>query len=147
MTIKKSDWDDFWYNSEQIYPPETKHNYNELVDHLVSTMTIHSTKDEQEWTDNLEPPFDTEAYANYRELVNKEREKIDTNNITESLYRLGYQIDNILSKIISQLDTIIEDNSVGENDNEEMEITVDPLTHKVTYNAKTNEYKVVRKED
>ena len=122
-------------------------NYNELVDHLVSNMTIHSTKDSKEWTDNLEPPFDTQAYRNYKELVNKKREEIDGDNITETIMKLGFKVDQLLSKIISQLDTIIEDDSVGENDNEEAEITVDPLTHKVTYNAKTNEYKVVRRED
>ena len=122
-------------------------NYNELVDHLVSNMTIHSTKDSKEWTDNLEPPFDTEAYRNYKELVNKKSEEIDGDNITETIMKLGFKVDQLLSKIISQLDTIIKDDSVGENDNEEAEITVDPLTHKVTYNAKTNEYKVVRRED
>ena len=122
-------------------------NYNELVDHLVSNMTIHSTKDSKEWTDNLEPPFDTQAYRNYKELVNKKREEIDGDNITETIMKLGFKVDQLLSKIISQLDTIIEDDSVGENDNEEAEITVDPLTHKVTYNAKTNEYKVVRRDD
>ena len=119
MTNEKKDWEDFWYNSDPIYPPKTKHervtfpsesnpNYNELVDHLVSTMTIHSTKDEQEWTDNLEPPFDTEAYANYRELVNKEREKIDTSNLTETIMQLGFQIDQKLQGIIDKLDVILE---------------------------------------
>ena len=44
-------------------------NYNELVDYQVSNMTIHSTKDSKESTDNLEAPFDTEAYANYKEQV------------------------------------------------------------------------------
>ena len=122
-------------------------NYNELVDHLVSNMTIHSTKDSKEWTDNLEPPFDTQAYRNYKELVNKKREEIDGDNITETIMKLGFKVDQLLSKIISQLDTIIEDDSGGENDNEEAEITVDPLTHKVTYNRETNEYKVVKRED
>ena len=74
-------------------------NYNELVDHQVQSMNKSSA------------PFDTQAYRNYKELVDKEREKIDTNNITESLYRLGYQIDTLLSKIISQLDAIIEENN------------------------------------
>ena len=107
MTIKKKDWDDFWYNSEQIYPTETKHNYNELVDYQV-----HSMNRFESLSDTMnEAPFDTEAYRNYKALVDKEREKIDTNNITESLYRLGYQIDTLLSKIISQLDTIIEENN------------------------------------
>ena len=79
-------------------------NYNELVDHQVQSMNKSSA------------PFDTDAYRNYKELVDKEREKIDTNNITESLYRLGYKIDTLLSKIISQLDTIIKEDSEGEND-------------------------------
>ena len=73
--------------------------YNELVDYQVQSMN------------KSEAPFDTQAYRNYKALVDKEREKIDTNNITESLYRLGYQIDTLLSKIISQLDTIIEENN------------------------------------
>ena len=85
-------------------------NYNELVDHLVSNMTIHSTKDSKEWTDNLEPPFDTQAYRNYKELVNKKREEIDGDNITETIMKLGFKVDQLLRKIISQLDTIIEDN-------------------------------------
>ena len=96
-------------------------NYNELVDHLVSNMTIHSTKDDKEWTDNIDPPeymqtgdinapFDTQAYDNYKELVNKKREEIDGDNITETIMKLGFKVDQLLSKIISQLDTIIEDN-------------------------------------
>ena len=127
-TNDKKDWEDFWYNSEDIYPKETKHNYNELIDHLVSNMTIHSTKDDKEWTDNIDPPvgintaieyhstgdinapFDTQAYRNYKELVNKKREEIDGDNITETIMKLGFKVDQLLSKIISQLDTIIEDN-------------------------------------
>ena len=72
--------------------------YNELVDHLVTTMKPQS-----------DPTFDTEAYANYKALVNKEKEKIDPNNLTESIYKLGFRIDTLLSKLISQLDTIIEE--------------------------------------
>ena len=87
-------------------------NYNELVDHLVSNMTIHSTKDSKEWTDNLEPPFDTQAYRNYKELVNKKREEIDGDNITETIMKLGFKVDQLLSKIISQLDTLLEEDKV-----------------------------------
>ena len=71
--------------------------YNELVDHLVTTMQSQS-----------DPQFDTEAYRNYKSLVDKEREKIDTDNITESIYKLGFKIDTLLSKIISQLDTVLD---------------------------------------
>ena len=74
--------------------------YNELTDHLVNNMT------------KSEAPFDTEAYRNYKELVNKEKEQIDPNNLTEHIYKLGFRIDTLLSKIISQLDTLIEEDKV-----------------------------------
>ena len=109
--------------------------YNELTDYLVNNMT------------KSEAPFDTQAYSNYKELVNKEKEQIDPNNLTEHIYKLGYRIDTLLAKLIGQLDTIIESELEEENDNVEEEITVDPLTHKVTYNKKTNVYNVVKRED
>ena len=87
-----------------FYNNKTMNNYNELVDYQVQSMN------------KSQAPFDTQAYKNYKALVDKEREKIDVNNITESLYRLGYQIDTLLSKIISQLDTIIKEDSEGGND-------------------------------
>ena len=122
-------------------------NYNELVDHQVQSMNKSTA------------PFDTQAYANYKALVDKEKEQIDTNNITEAIYKLGYQIDTLLSKIISQLDALIKEDFNPNNvtcsiddkevdcDTWEEEITVDPLTHKVTYNRETNEYKVVQREE
>ena len=61
--------------------------------------------------ESKEPPFDTEAYANYKQLVDKEREQIDPNNLTESLYKLGYRIDTLLTKLIRQLDVILEEES------------------------------------
>ena len=106
--------------------------YNELIDHLVTTMKPQS-----------QAPFDTEAYRNYKQLVDKEKEQIDPDNLTEYIYKLGFKIDTLLSKLIGQLDTIIEE----ENDNKEKEITVDPLTHKITYNSETNVYNVVKRED
>ena len=43
---------------------------------------------------------------------------------------------------------ILEDGQLPEESyNKEFEITVDPLTHKVIYNAELNEYKVVKRED
>ena len=71
--------------------------YNELTDHLVNNMT------------KSEAPFDTEAYRNYKQLVDKEKEQIDPDNLTEYIYKLGFKIDTLLSKIISQLDTLIKD--------------------------------------
>ena len=136
-TNEKKDWEDFWYNSEDIYPKETKHNYNELVDHLVSTMTIHSTKDDKEWTDNIDPPvgintaieyhstgdinapFDTQAYDNYQELVNnnyydelyKEYRSMTVEEQITNLNELGKDCINKLDKIIDKLDDILEDKS------------------------------------
>ena len=81
-------------------------NYNELVDFQVQSMN------------KSEAPFDTQAYRNYKELVDKEREKIDPDNLTEYIYKLGFKIDTLLSKIIGQLDTIIEKELEEENDKE-----------------------------
>ena len=65
--------------------------------------------------DKYEAPFDTEAYANYKALVDKEREQIDASNLTEYIYQLGYKIDTVLSKIITQLDTLLEDDFNPDN--------------------------------
>ena len=97
------------YNNSLLHSNEsnnnkTMNNYNELVDYQVQSMN------------KSQAPFDTQAYKNYKALVDKEREKIDPDNLTEYIYKLGYQIDTLLSKIISQLDTIIKEDSEGEND-------------------------------
>ena len=109
--------------------------YNQLVDYQVQSMN------------KSEAPFDTQAYSNYKELVNNEKEQIDPNNLTEHIYKLGYRIDTLLAKLIGQLDEISEGLDEEQNDNVEVEITVDPLTHKVTYNKETNVYNVVKRED
>ena len=78
-------------------------NYAECVDHLVSNMS------------KPDAPFDTDAYANYKALVDKEREKIDPDNLVESIYKIGYRIDTLLSKLIGQLDVILEDDFDPDN--------------------------------
>ena len=100
--------------------------YNKLVDHLVSTMPSNSPTVSQvqpPMTNNERPPFipkkvsttnapfDTQSYQNYKALVDKEREQIDPNNLTESIYKLGYRIDTLLTKLISQLDVILKEES------------------------------------
>ena len=85
--------------------------YNELVDHLVTTMKPPFVpKKVTQSKSNYEEPFDTKAYANYKALVDKEKEEIDPHNLTEHIYKLGFRIDTLLSKIIDQLDTILEEN-------------------------------------
>ena len=72
--------------------------YAKCVDHLVSTMNS-----------NMTPKSSQQSYEEYVQKVNKEREQIDVNNITESIMRLGYQIDSALSKIIDSLDNLTDD--------------------------------------
>ena len=96
------------------------HNYNECVDHLVSTMPQSTTPKMTQTKDDYSAPFDSEAYANYKALVNKEKEKIDPNNLTESIYKLGFRIDTLLSKLISQLDTIIEEEKDNKKSHEKV---------------------------
>ena len=126
---------DFWYNSDPIHPPETNNNYNELVDYQVSTMkdNIYSVPD-----NNARKSFD----ELYEEFSSKSVED-QVNNLKELGRKLVSQIDGIVDK----LNVIIEDIEEEESNNNEYEITVDPLTHKVIYNAELNEYKVVKRED
>jgi len=107
-------------------------NYNELVDHLVSNMTIHSTKDSKEWSDNLEPPFNTEAYRNYMKQTNTERapfipKKVSTKERKsfdelyeqyhamslpkqiENLKQLGRELVERIDRIVDRLDVILEE--------------------------------------
>ena len=122
-------------------------NYASQVDHLVNTMKPQSEESKWYSVHKDDAPFNTEAYANYKAQVNKEKEQIDPNNLTEHIYKLGFKIDTLLAKLIGQLDEISTTLEEDFNDNVEEEITVNPLTHKVTYNKVTNEYKVVERED
>ena len=83
----------------------SNNNYNELVDYQVQSMSrFESLSDTM-----TEPPFDTQAYKNYKELVDKEREQIDPNNLIESIYKFGFKIDQQLQRIIDRLDDILKE--------------------------------------
>jgi len=108
----------------------TNTNYNELIDHLVSTMKPNSpvqdvTNSKKDWDDfwynskESDAPFDTQAYANYKALVDKQREQINKDGLIESLYKLGYKIDTLLGKIISQLDTLIEEDNTKQSNSKD----------------------------
>ena len=85
-------------------------NYNKLVDHLVTTMRPPFVpKKVTQSKSNYEEPFDTEAYGNYKALVDKEKEEIDPHNLTEHIYKLGFRIDQQLQRIIDKLDNILEE--------------------------------------
>ena len=102
-------------------------NYAQLVDYQVSKMKTNERKS-----------FD-QLYEEYSSKSIDDQ----VNNLKELGRKLVSQIDGIVDK----LNVIIEDIEEEESNKNEYEITVDPLTHKVLYNAELNEYKVVRRED
>ena len=55
-----------------------------------------------------QPRFDSEAYANYKKLVEETRAK-QSNNFVEEVTKVGFRLDQALAKIINQLDNIIEE--------------------------------------
>ena len=55
-----------------------------------------------------EPPFDTEAYANYKKLLEETRAK-QSNNFVEEITKVGFRLDQALAKIIDQLDDILDE--------------------------------------
>ena len=100
-------------------------NYAQLVDYQVSKMKTNERKS-----------FD-ELYEEYSSKSIDDQ----VNNLKELGRKLVSQIDGVVDK----LNVIIEDIEEEESNKNEYEITVDPLTHKVIYNAELNEYKVVKR--
>ena len=60
-----------------------------------------------------DPPFDTKAYANYKAQVDKYRQTISNDELSETIYKLGFKLDQTLDQIISRLDYIIGGESDG----------------------------------
>ena len=89
---------------------KTNNNYNELVDHLVSTMPTSSPTDSQQSVKDS-APFNTQAYQNYKAQVDKQREIYSEMSITEQLYDLGYKIDTLCNQLIQVCDKILEETS------------------------------------
>ncbi len=125
-------------------------NYAQSVDHLVNSM--------KQSTDNIYSVPDNNSRKSFDELYEEFSSKsIDdqVNNLKELGRQLVTRIDGIVDKLNDIIEEdnypdngILEDGQLPEqNDNNEFEITVDPLTHKVIYNTELNEYKVVRRED
>ena len=135
VTNSPKDVNDFWYNSDPIHPPETNNNYNELVDYQVSTMK-----------DNIYSVPDNNARKSFDELYEEFSSKSIEDQV-ENLKGLGRKLVSQIDGIVDKLNDIVEEIEEEESNKNEFEITVDPLTHKVLYNAKLNEYKVVRRED
>ena len=79
----------------------TDNNYAQSVDHLVNNMT------------KPDPPFDTKAYANYKAQVDKYRQTISNDELSETIYKLRFKLDQTLDQIISRLDYIIGGESDG----------------------------------
>ena len=62
-----------------------------------------------------EPPFDSEAYANYKKLLEETRAK-QSDNFVEEVTKVGFRLDQALAKIIDQLDNIIDELEKEEED-------------------------------
>ena len=60
-----------------------------------------------------EAPFDTEAYANYKELVNNQVAQSSPNELSAKIMHLGVKLDQQLEQMISRLDYIIGGESDG----------------------------------
>ena len=122
-------------------------NYNELVDYQVSNMK----GDLPDWTNNERPPFVPKTVSSterksFDELY-EEYSSMSLPKQIENLKGLGRKLVSQIDGIVDKLNDIVEEIEEEESNKNEYEITVDPLTHKVLYNAKLNEYKVVRRED
>ena len=63
-----------------------------------------------------EPPFDTEAFENYKQQLKQYQDK-SVPQLVEEITKLGFKLDQALAKIISQLDTVIENEEVEEKEN------------------------------
>ena len=113
-------------------------NYAQSVDHLVNNM--------KQSNDNIYSIPDNNARKSFDELYEEFSSKPveeQVNNLKELGRKLVSQIDGIVDK----LNDIIEGESPEEDDENEFEITVDPLTHKVLYNTELKQYKVVKRYD
>ena len=64
-----------------------------------------------------EPPFDSEAYENYKKLLEETRAK-QSNNFVEEVTKVGFRLDQALAKIIDQLDNIIDELEKEEEEDE-----------------------------
>ena len=120
-------------------------NYNELVDYQVSNMQ----GDLPDWTNNITPPNHmTKVTTSGRQSFDELYEEYSSKSIPQqinNLKELGRDLFNKIDKIVDQIDVILEGIDEEESNNNEEEITVDPLTHKVVYNKQLNEYKVVER--
>ena len=109
--------------------------YNELVDHLVSTMKTNSSitdvthsvddwndfwynskEDYYDWTNNITPPIamdkvSTSDRKSFDELYN-EYSAMSIPEQLNNLKELGRDLFNKLDKIIDQLDTISEEDNI-----------------------------------
>ena len=133
---------------------QTNNNYNELVDYQVHSMNRFESISDTMNDSNIPSICDDGIYSvpdnNPRKSFDQLYEEFSSKSIddqVENLKELGRKLVSQIDGIVDKLDVILEEDNTEQNDNNEFEITVDPLTHKVIYNTELNEYKVVRRED
>ena len=94
--------------------------YNELVDHLVSTMPVNSMENINNKIHANSPPFDTEAYRNYKEQSNKQERKsfdelyeeysaLSLEEQITNLKELGRQLVTTIDRLLDTLNVLIEE--------------------------------------
>ena len=140
VTNSPKDVHDFWYNSEDI-APQINNNYNQLVDHLVSTMKPNPS---DQMNNNIYSVPDNNPRKSFDQLYEEFSSKSIEDQV-ENLKGLGRKLVSQIDGIVDKLNDIIEEDNTEQSKDNEFEITVDPLTHKVIYNPELNEYKVVRR--
>ena len=113
-------------------------NYAQSVDHLVNNM--------KQSTDNIYSVPDNNARKSFDELYEEFSSKSIDDQVN-NLKELGRQLVTRIDGIVDKLNDIIEEDNTEQNDNNEFEITVDPLTHKILYNTELKQYKVVKRYD
>ena len=105
VTNSSTDWQDFWYNSYVIHPPQSDIMRSPFVPKKVS---------------NKEAPFDTPAYSNYQKsLTTNERKSFDELYKEYSSKSIPEQIENLKGlgrELVTKIDSIIDKLDVILND-------------------------------
>ena len=108
VTNSKKDWDDFWYNSDSIHPPETNNNYNELVDYQVHSMNRFESISDTMNNENIYSVPDNNPRKSFDELYEEYSSKSIPEQVN-NLKQLGRDLVHKLDKIIDQIDDILEE--------------------------------------
>ena len=106
VTNSPKDVHDFWYNSEDI-APETNNNYNQLVDHLVSTMKPNPS---DQMNNNIYSVPDNNPRKSFDQLYEEFSSKSIEDQV-ENLKQLGRQLVTTIDRLLDTLNVLLEEKS------------------------------------